>query len=63
MKDHGYTFPAAMAGADARRWFGEREGLPEIYVVDRGAIVFRELGEMFPEDVAALGRFASRASG
>ncbi|CAG0948187.1 Thiol:disulfide interchange protein DsbE [Burkholderiales bacterium] len=63
MKDHGYTFPAAMAGSDAERWFGKREGLPEIYVVDRGRIVFREIGEMFPEDVAALGRYAVRRTG
>ena len=60
MKEHGYTFAAAMAGPDTERWFGAREGLPEIYVVDRGRIVFREIGEMFPEDVAALGRFAAR---
>ncbi len=60
MKEHGYTFAAAMAGEDGARWFGKREGLPEIFVVDRGRIVFREIGEMFPEDVAALGRFAAK---
>ncbi len=63
MKEHRYTFAAAMAGADAERWFGRREGLPEVYVVDRGRIVFREIGEMFPEDVAALGRYAARRAG
>ncbi len=63
MKEHGYTFAAAMAGPDTERWFGRREGLPEIYVVDGGRIVFREIGEMFPEDVAALGRFAVRRAG
>ena len=63
MKEHGYTFAAAMAGDDAVRWFGTREGLPEAYVVDRGRIVFREIGEMFPEDVAALGRYAARRAG
>lgn len=60
LKEHGYSFAAAIAGADTERWFGKREGLPEIYVVDGGRIVFREIGEMFPEDVAALGRFAAR---
>ena len=60
MKEHGYTFAAAMVGPDTERWFGKREGLPEIYVVDRGRIVYREIGEMFPEDVAALGRYAVR---
>jgi thiol-disulfide isomerase/thioredoxin len=63
VKEHGYTFAAAMAGPDAERWFGTREGLPEIYVVDRGRIVFREIGEMFPEDLAALGRYAVRRNG
>lgn len=63
MKEHGYTFAAAMAGPDGARWFGEREGLPEIFIVDRGRIVFREIGEMFPEDLAALGRFAARRAG
>lgn len=56
---HGYTFPAAMASHDAQRWFGPRRGLPMLYVVDgNGRIVVEEPGEMFPEDVAALARFA-----
>lgn len=59
MKEHGYTFAAAMAGPDTEGWFGQREGLPEIYVVERGRIVFREIGEMFPEDLAALARYAT----
>ncbi len=66
LREHGYTFAAAMAaqaGPDAERWFGKLEGLPEIFVVDRGRIVFRELGEMFPEDLAALGRYAMRRAG
>jgi thiol-disulfide isomerase/thioredoxin len=55
----GYTFPTAMAGADVAAWFGERRTLPELYVVDpSGRVVFREGGEMFPEDIAALLRFA-----
>jgi thiol-disulfide isomerase/thioredoxin len=59
MRDHGYTFPAAMATAQSARWFGPRKGLPELYVVDRdGRIVFRQANEMFPEDVRALARFA-----
>lgn len=59
LTEHRYTFPAAMATATSEKWFGPREGLPELYVVDRdGRIVFREAGEMFPEDVQALARFA-----
>jgi hypothetical protein len=35
--------------------------VPETYVVDRaGRVVFRQRGEMFPEDIAALGRFAEK---
>jgi len=59
MREHGYTFPAAMATAQSNKWFGPRKGLPELYVVDRGGrIVFREANEMFPEDMRALARFA-----
>jgi thiol-disulfide isomerase/thioredoxin len=61
LQEHGYTFAAAMAPKDSVRWFGKRVGLPEVWVVDRGTIVHREPGEMFPEDVAALGRFARKA--
>ena len=61
MAKHRYTFPAAMATPQSEQWFGPREGLPELYVVDRdGRIVFREAKEMFPEDVQALSRFARR---
>lgn len=56
---HGYTFAAAMATPQLERWFGKRRALPEVYVVAKGRVVFREAGEMFPEDVAALARFAS----
>ena len=59
MREHGYTFPAAMATAQSNKWFGPRKGLPELYVVDRGGrIVFKEANEMFPEDVRALAGFA-----
>lgn len=66
MGEHRYTFAAAMAsqaGPDGERWLGKLEGLPEVFVVDRGRIVYREIGEMFPEDLAALGRFAVRRAG
>jgi len=56
---HGYTFPAAMATRASEAWFGPREGLPELYVVDRdGRIVVKEVKEMLPEDLHALARFA-----
>jgi thiol-disulfide isomerase/thioredoxin len=61
MVEHRYSFPAAMAAMQSDALFGRREGLPEVYVVDRdGRIVFKEAKEMFPEDVQALARFARR---
>ena len=60
MVEHRYTFPAAMATAQSERWFGPREGLPELHVVGRdGRIVFREAKEMFPEDLRGLARFSA----
>src|SRR5262245_59216715 len=59
---YGYTFAAAQITPQVERWFGKRRGLPELYVVDKGGrVVLREEGEMFPEDVAALARFATGA--
>jgi thiol-disulfide isomerase/thioredoxin len=61
MKQHGYTFAAAMAGAQSTQWFGKRKGLPVMYVVDpAGRIVFHEAGEMFEEDILGLARIAAR---
>lgn len=58
---HHYTFPVAMTSPQVERWFGKRRALPETYVVSRaGAIVFTQRGEMFPEDIAALARFAGK---
>jgi thiol-disulfide isomerase/thioredoxin len=55
-----YTFAVARLSPQVERWFGKRRSLPELYVVDRtGRVVLREDGEMFPEDVAALARFAA----
>jgi thiol-disulfide isomerase/thioredoxin len=57
--EHRYTFPVTMADAPIAREFEPRKGLPELYVVDAsGRIVVRESGEMFPEDVRALARYA-----
>lgn len=59
LRTHRYTFPAAMDAPVTRHWFGPRRGLPMLYVVDAsGRVVAEEAGEMFPEDVAALARFA-----
>ncbi len=56
---HEYTFNVAMRSGDVDRWFGRNRTLPETYVVDaKGTVVFVQRGEMFPEDIAALSRFA-----
>lgn len=56
----GYTFNVAMRTPDVDRWFGRNRTLPETYVVDaKGKVVFVHRGEMFPEDIAALARFAA----
>lgn len=56
----GYTFNVAMRTANVDRWFGSNRSVPETYVVDAtGKIVFVHRGEMFPEDIAALSRFAA----
>ena len=61
MSKRGYTFNVAMRNADVDRWFGRNRAVPETYVVDpAGKIVFVQRGEMFPEDIAALARFAKR---
>ena len=58
---HGYTFNVAMRSDDVDRWFGRNRTLPETYVVDaKGRVVFVHRGEMFPEDIAALSRFATK---
>ena len=57
----GYTFNVAMRNTDVDRWFGRNRTVPETYVVDaKGKVVFVHRGEMFPEDIAALSRFAAK---
>jgi hypothetical protein len=50
-----------MATPQVEAWFGKRRTLPETYVVNRGGeVVLTHQGEMFPEDIAALARFAGK---
>lgn len=59
VKEHGYTFPVALAPARGPTLFGVRKGLPELYVVKPGGtIVDKQVGEMFPEDVQALTKYS-----
>lgn len=59
---HGYSFPVALAPAKGATLFGVRKGLPELYVVEPGGrIAEKQVGEMFPEDVQALARYAKES--
>ncbi|GAB3629030.1 thiol-disulfide isomerase [Pandoraea terrae] len=61
LRDRHYTFPAGMDTADWQRTLGKRKALPELYVIGRnGRILRKEVGEMFPEDVAALAEYAGK---
>jgi thiol-disulfide isomerase/thioredoxin len=56
----GYQFAVSMARERDHPVFGRRKALPETYVVAPGGkVLFKETGEMFPDDVMRLGRFAT----
>lgn len=58
---HRYTFPAGMDDAAWQAALGKRRGLPELYVIGRdGRVLRKEVGELFPEDVAALADYAGK---
>ena len=57
LQRRGYTFPAAWASPDWRRQFPKPKGLPITLLLDgQRQIVLAEKGQMFPEDVEAIGR-------
>lgn len=59
LKDKGYSFAVAMSPQRDSVMFGRRKALPETYVIAPGGkVLFKELGEMFPEDVLDLGKLA-----
>ncbi|MDE2047541.1 MAG: TlpA family protein disulfide reductase [Betaproteobacteria bacterium] len=59
---HGYTFPVALAPARGATLLGVRKGLPELYVIEPGGrVAEKQVGEMFPEDVQALARYAKES--
>ncbi len=58
LSEHGYAFHAAMFDARWEAALGRPKGLPIVWVVGRGGRLEQlEIGEMFPEDVAALARW------
>lgn len=59
MRKKGYTFPAGMVTPDVARILPKPKGLPVIVVRGRdGRVAFAEAGEMFPEDIEGLAKFA-----
>lgn len=55
---HGYTFPAAMATPEVERVLPKPKGLPVTVVRGRdGRVLQAERGQLFPEDVEALGQW------
>lgn len=58
MKQHGYTFHAAMMSSEWQRLLGDVKGLPVIWVIGRdGRLKQVEAGELLDEDVAELARW------
>ena len=57
MQRRGYTFPAAWASPNWRRQFAKPKGLPITWLLDgQRHLVLAEKGQMFPEDVEAIGQ-------
>jgi hypothetical protein len=53
----GYTFPAAWASPGWRQSFAKPKGLPITLLVGRdGRLLLAEKGQMFAEDVQAIGK-------
>ncbi len=56
LQRRGYTFPSAWASVAWRRQFPKPKGLPITLLLDaQGKVVLAEKGQMFAEDVQAIG--------
>jgi thiol-disulfide isomerase/thioredoxin len=59
LRERGYAFRAAMFDARWQAAIGKPRQIPALWVIGRdGRLAYFEAREMFPEDVAALARFA-----
>ena len=59
LKKKGYTFPAAWLSPELARHYPKPDGLPVTVVRGKdGRVVQAEKGQLFPEDVAQLARWA-----
>ena len=59
MENNQYTFPAAMMTPELQKSMGNVKGIPILIILDKNnKIIYREIGEIFPEEYADLKRFA-----
>jgi thiol-disulfide isomerase/thioredoxin len=61
MENNKYTFPAAMMTPELHKSMGKVKGIPILIILDKdNKVIYREVGEIFPEDYERLKRFAKR---
>lgn len=61
MESNKYTFPAAMMTPELERSMGKVKGIPILIILDpNNKVIYREVGEIFPEEYDSLKRFAKR---
>lgn len=59
MENNQYTFPAAMMTPELQKSIGKVKGIPILIILDKNnKVIYREVGEIFPEEYADLKRFA-----
>ncbi|NDA03371.1 MAG: TlpA family protein disulfide reductase, partial [Burkholderiaceae bacterium] len=58
MENNQYTFPAAMMTPELQKSMGKVKGIPILIILDKNnKIIYREIGEIFPEEYADLKRY------
>lgn len=61
MESNQYTFPAAMMTPELEKSMGRVKGIPILIILDQNnKVIYREVGEIFPEEYDSLKRFAKR---
>ncbi len=61
MESNKYTFPAAMMTPELEKSMGRVKGIPILIILDQNSkVIYREVGEIFPEEYDSLKRFAKR---
>ena len=61
MESNQYSFPAAMMTPELEKSMGKVKGIPILIILDpNNKVIYREVGEIFPEEYDSLKRFAKR---